>query len=81
MPKGASALLKPGTAKAPPFRGGTAGISIVFFACFSKARVEKKHRNSEEPPFAVHGAGATLEMSKSILKMRAILCRQVDAGG
>jgi hypothetical protein len=62
--KGASALLKPGTAKAPrPSRGGTGGISTVFF-CFSKTTVQKKHRNSEEPPFAVHGAGATLEMSK-----------------
>jgi hypothetical protein len=40
-------------------RPGTAGISPVFFCLFAK-----KHRNYEEPPFAIRGAGDTLVMSR-----------------
>jgi len=51
-----TALLDPPTDS----RAGTAGISTVFF-CFSKnKKVQKKHRNYEEPPFAIVGAGDTL---------------------
>jgi hypothetical protein len=40
--------------KAPRERGGTAGIFSSFLAC------DGKQENSEESPFAIHGAGDRL---------------------
>src|ERR1700730_7447331 len=51
--KGALQTLKKEPARAPQeFR-------FSFFASKNK-QVQKKHRNSEEPPFAIRGAGDTL---------------------
>jgi hypothetical protein len=51
--KGALQKLNKNTARAPKeFR-------LSFFASTNK-QVQKKHRNSEEPPFAIRGAGDTL---------------------
>jgi hypothetical protein len=59
------ALLKPGIVKSRASKNQRIGarapkeFRLSFFASQNK-QVQKKHRNSEEPPFAIHGAGDTL---------------------
>jgi hypothetical protein len=66
------ALLKPRIAKGAHQKLGKRSrapkeFRLAFFASQNK-QVQKKHRNSEEPPFAIRGAGDTLaDVEKRIL--------------
>jgi len=67
------ALLKPGIAKGglqKLIKGARAPkeFRLTFFASKNK-QVQKKHRNSEEPPFAIRGAGDTLPRCRRSLSL------------